>query len=285
MSMACRSHPLHKKTILRRVMTTWHLEDITPLRTSQEAEEMKEKQKRKAQIAFLAPNAGIPSFWISHPFLELSSTWLYCHGLGPMKINSVPTEIFILQSRCSFRKSLWSPHHFWHVILLLLQTTITPYSRVSLSPSSKTLPGTSRPFLLPQSPLFSVSTSSSSVSCLTYPLVISGLSSGLRGLIWLSLCPLSPLPMVLVSRTPAKSSFPSRSWHFLDCNEFSIHILLIYLWMICMNVSVLISPPWSTDRKKNPLLSFPRKELVKGACFPLSAVLRTLALCFSAPKA
>ncbi|KIM50216.1 hypothetical protein SCLCIDRAFT_34518 [Scleroderma citrinum Foug A] len=38
-----------------------------------------------------------------------------------------------------------------------------------------------------------------------------GLSSGLRGLIWLSLCPLSPLPMVLVSHPPAKSSFPSRS--------------------------------------------------------------------------
>ena len=29
----------------------------------------------------------------------------------------------------------------------------------------------------------------------------------------------------------------------------------------------LISSPWSTDRKKNPLLSFPRRELVKGACF------------------
>ncbi|KIM51216.1 hypothetical protein SCLCIDRAFT_33622 [Scleroderma citrinum Foug A] len=38
-----------------------------------------------------------------------------------------------------------------------------------------------------------------------------GLSSGLRGLIWSSLCPLSPLPMALVSHAPAKSSFPSRS--------------------------------------------------------------------------
>ncbi|KIM57297.1 hypothetical protein SCLCIDRAFT_28910 [Scleroderma citrinum Foug A] len=38
-----------------------------------------------------------------------------------------------------------------------------------------------------------------------------GLSSGLRGLIWSSLCLLSPLPMVLVSHAPAKSSFPYRS--------------------------------------------------------------------------
>ena len=76
------------------------------------------------------------------------------------------------------------------------------------------LPDTSlytRPFLLPQSPFFSVSVSSSSVSHLTYSLVVSGLLSGLRGLIWLSLYPLSPLPMVLVSHAPAKSSFPSHS--------------------------------------------------------------------------
>ena len=43
-------------TILERVMAAWPLEDITPLRMSQEAEEMKEKQKRKAQITFLAPS-------------------------------------------------------------------------------------------------------------------------------------------------------------------------------------------------------------------------------------
>ena len=43
-------------TTLERVMTAWCLEDITPLRTSQEAEEMKEKWKRKAQITFLAPS-------------------------------------------------------------------------------------------------------------------------------------------------------------------------------------------------------------------------------------
>ena len=47
MSMACRSHPSHEKTILERVMTAWRLADITPSRTSQEAEEMKEKRKRK----------------------------------------------------------------------------------------------------------------------------------------------------------------------------------------------------------------------------------------------
>ena len=128
------------------------------------------------------------------------------------------------------------------------------------------------------------STSSSSVSCFTFSLVISGLSSCLRGLIWSSLCFLSPLPMVLVSCASAKSSFPSCSWYFLDCNESSIHISLIYLQMISTNISVLISSPWSTDRKKNPLSSFLRREPIKGACFPLSAALRTLALCFSAPK-
>ena len=74
--------------------------------------------------------------------------------------------------------------------------------------------------------------------------------------------------MVLVSHAPAKSSFPSCSWCFLDWDESSICISLIYLRMISTNISVLISPPWSTDRKKNPLLSFPRRELVKGACFP-----------------
>ena len=73
------------------------------------------------------------------------------------------------------------------------------------------LPGTSwyiLSFLLPQSPLFSVSTSFSSVSHPAFSLVVSGLLLGLRGLIWSSLCLLSPLPMVLVSCAPAKSSFP-----------------------------------------------------------------------------
>ena len=43
-------------TILERVMTAWCLVDVTPLRTSQEAEETKEKRKRKVQIMFLAPS-------------------------------------------------------------------------------------------------------------------------------------------------------------------------------------------------------------------------------------
>ena len=63
----------------------------------------------------------------------------------------------------------------------------------------------------PQSLLFLVSVSSSSVSHPAYSLVISGILSGLKGLIWSSLCSLSPLPMVLVSHAPAKSSFPSHS--------------------------------------------------------------------------
>ena len=141
------------------------------------------------------------------------------------------------------------------------------------------LPGTSHSILLPQSPLFSVSVFSSLVSHPAYTLIISGLSSGLKGFIWLSLCPLSPLTMVLVSCAPAKSSFPYHSLCFLDCEESSICISPIYLWIISMNISVLISPPWSADRKKNPLSSFPRREPIEGVCFPLSAALRTLALC------
>ena len=43
------SHLSHEETILRRVMTTLHIEVITPPRMSQEAGEMKEKQKREAQ--------------------------------------------------------------------------------------------------------------------------------------------------------------------------------------------------------------------------------------------
>ena len=65
-------------TILERVMTTWCLEDITPLRTSQEAEEMKEKWKRKVQIMFLAPNVKFKcpmlAFWI---FEYLIHFWSY----------------------------------------------------------------------------------------------------------------------------------------------------------------------------------------------------------------
>ena len=63
----------------------------------------------------------------------------------------------------------------------------------------------------PPIPLFSVSASSSSVSYLAFSLVVSGLLSGLRGLIWSSLCPLSPLPMVVVSC--ALPSLPSHLVH------------------------------------------------------------------------
>ena len=113
----------------------------------------------------------------------------------------------------------------------------------------------------------------------------------LRSIIWLEksyqviTVSLNPLPMVLASHASTKSSFP---YHSLvctpDCVKSSICILLISLWMIFMNVSVLISLSWSTDRKKNPLLSLPKREPIKKAHFSLSAVLRTLALHFSTPK-
>ena len=65
-------------TILERVMTAWHLEDITPPRTSQEAEETKEKRKRKAQIMFLVPSVKfrcpMPAFWL---FEYLIRFWSY----------------------------------------------------------------------------------------------------------------------------------------------------------------------------------------------------------------
>ena len=78
MSTACHSHPSHEKTILRRVMTAWHLADITPPRTSQEAEETKEKWKRKIQITFLVPSVKfrhpMPAFRI---FEYLIHFWSY----------------------------------------------------------------------------------------------------------------------------------------------------------------------------------------------------------------
>ena len=78
MSTARRSHPSHEKTILERVMTAWRLADITPPRTSQEAEEMKEKQKRKAQIMFLVPSVKfrcpMPAFRL---FEYLIRFWSY----------------------------------------------------------------------------------------------------------------------------------------------------------------------------------------------------------------
>ena len=93
----CSSHPSYKNplrwrripeemAILERVMTAWCLVDITPPRTSQEAEETKEKWKRKAQITFLVPSVKfrhpMPAFWLFEYlicFLELSSMWLYHH--------------------------------------------------------------------------------------------------------------------------------------------------------------------------------------------------------------
>ena len=71
----CSSHPLYENplrwrrilegmTILERVMTAWHLVDITPPRTSQEAEETKKEWKRKIQITF-----PVPSVKLRHPML------------------------------------------------------------------------------------------------------------------------------------------------------------------------------------------------------------------------
>ena len=65
-------------TILRRAMAAWRLEDITPPRTSQEAEETKEKWKRKAQITFLVPSVKfrhpMPAFRL---FEYLIRFWSY----------------------------------------------------------------------------------------------------------------------------------------------------------------------------------------------------------------
>ena len=85
----CSSHPSYKNpprqrriskemTILERVMTAWHLEDITPPRTSQEAEETKEKRKRKAQITFLAPSVKFRRPMPAFRFFEyLIRFWSY----------------------------------------------------------------------------------------------------------------------------------------------------------------------------------------------------------------
>ena len=47
MGTACHSHPLHEKTILERAMAACRLADITPSRTSQEAEETKGEMEEK----------------------------------------------------------------------------------------------------------------------------------------------------------------------------------------------------------------------------------------------
>ena len=85
----CSSHPSYEnplrqrripeeKTILERVMTAWCLVDITPPRTSQEAEETKEKWKRKAQIMFLAPSVKFRHPMSAFQFFEyLIHLWSY----------------------------------------------------------------------------------------------------------------------------------------------------------------------------------------------------------------
>ena len=161
--------------------------------------------------------------------------------LVPMKISSFPTEIFTLQPRHPLYSS-WSPQYFWYITLSLPQTMAILCLRDSLSPSSQALSGTSHPFLLHQFHLFSVSTFFFSACHQECSLVISDLLSGLKGLIWSSLCLLGMLPMVPSSQTPARSIFPSRSSRFPGCDSSSTHILLVSLQMISMNVTVLILP-------------------------------------------
>jgi len=91
----------------------------------------------------------------------------------------------------------------------------------SLSQSSRALPGTYLPSLLPQSPSFSVSTFSLSVLHQGRTLVILGLLPRLRSLLWSSLCPLSPQPMVPSSQILAMSIFLCCSSHFPGCIKFS----------------------------------------------------------------
>ena len=65
-------------TFLRRAMATWWLVDITPPRTSQEAEEMKEKWKRKAQNMFLVPSVNFRCPMLTFQYSEfLSQFWSY----------------------------------------------------------------------------------------------------------------------------------------------------------------------------------------------------------------
>jgi len=147
------------------------------------------------------------------------------HGLSacqvPTWIHSFHMEIFPLQSRCSSDRSLWSPYFLWIISPLLLQISTMSYSQDSLSQSSYALPGTYLPSLLPQSPLFLVSTFSSSVLCQGCTLVILGLLSRLKSHLWSSLCPLSPQPMVPSSQIPGMSIFLCCSSHFPGCVEFS----------------------------------------------------------------
>jgi len=91
----------------------------------------------------------------------------------------------------------------------------------SESQSSRALPGTYLPSLLPQSLSFSVNTFSLSVLRQGHTLVILGLLSSLRSLLWLSLCHLSPQPMVPSSQILAMSIFLCCSSHFPGCVEFN----------------------------------------------------------------
>ena len=116
--------------------------------------------------------------------------------LVPTKICSFPTEIFISQPRHPFYSSLWSLQHFWCITLPSPQTMAILCLRDSLSPSSQALSGTSHPFLLHQFHSFLVSTFFFSACHQECSLVISDLLSGLKGLIWSSLCLLSMLHMV-----------------------------------------------------------------------------------------
>ena len=160
----------------------------------------------------------------------------------PMKFCSFPMEIFTPQPRHPFYSSLWSPQHFWCITLPSPQTMAILCLRDSLYPSSQTLSGTSHPILLHQFHLFSVSTFFFSACHQECSLVVSDLLSGLKGLIWSSLCLLSMLHMVPSYQTPARSIFPSCLSRFPKCNISSIHILLVSLQMISMNITVLISP-------------------------------------------
>ena len=71
------------------------------------------------------------------------------------------------------------------------------------------------------SPSFSVSAFSLSVVHQGCTLVILGLLSRLKSLLWSSLCPLSPQPMVPSSQILAMSIFLCRLSHFPGCVKFS----------------------------------------------------------------
>ena len=80
-------------TILRRAMAAWCLADITPPRMSQEAEEMKEKWKRKVQITFLAPSVKFRHPMLAFQFFEYPICfWSYqAHDYTVMKPRTWPT--------------------------------------------------------------------------------------------------------------------------------------------------------------------------------------------------